>query len=1079
MVLELSVQQEAKSLVNQGRLGELLRKLFAGKNIQENVRKQSAITNPHTGHPLEIDIWIPDLNLCFEFQDPHHYAPVWQNHLSLEQIQRKDNVKREALLARRETLYLIPCWWDGKKSSLIGTIRFQRPDLLQEHVGDYEAIPLNYSLDFFEYYSIPEVGDLMLASLPVSSHFAKTLSPDAPWWLGEKYDGVRFCWNAKSSTLYLRTGIPVDLPEKITRLFPVLYLDGEIWFGKGFYSESRSILSDDHHQVDWPMLKFVVFDEMKYKHYPFEDRYKRVLETPSQHSFVVNASRRLCTSKKQLSRAMKAVLRDGGEGLILRKPKSGYESGRSPNLVKLKAYKGDREALVITEGFEEDSDFLSLLLPEGTVIRARKTNTQYNTAPQPGDVVTFAFSNFSPRALPTRPFIQRVRTDLNWEQVLKEHFVPGPTPKSLNLNAHTQKAFGLAPVPHRYWTSKAGNNVKRFFIRFARSKGFDHLVPENWYSVTMNDVRKFKGGLSELSHFRSIVPTLIAIFPNIGLEPGKFASLPRNYWQDKRNRKQFLDHFALEHGFDPLKPDNWYSIKISHISTRAGGSSFLGLYNNSIRSAVISLFPNLNFDISKFGKSREDILADERLKKKFIKLANSLEFDPLVAENWHSARLNLELMQKSKVWATVTRRYKGSFPKALLHLFPDIGLDEQKLRNIQDNYTAETKHMRTAFDAFAERNDFDPLNPHHWYAVPKENFIQIEGAGQFLKLFENPGEAIACLYPEIELDKRKFHEKTRGFFDDTKNRRKFFDKFAQDRGFDPLIARNWYSISTQEVYQQKHGYTVMQRRYSSLYEALKDIYPEIGLQMKFHKSPVRYWNDDKNVRAFFDQFASENGFDPSNAENWYKVKMDDIHKTKDGLAATANFAHSPFRSLSIAYPEIGLDPSRFLHSPSKYWAAPENRKRFFDEFSEVNRFDPLVAQNWYKYNTTDFMKRKHGYSVLSYYGNSYIQALLQVYPNIGLETWKFSKIPHGFYNDLEHRKQFFVRIAKEANFDPLLADYWHTFRFPNSIYANKVARIVLSYYADTCEALVSVFPNIGLQREKFAHIKILHKAKKQ
>ncbi len=36
--------------------------------IYENARKQGGVKYPITGSFLEMDIWIPNLNLCFEFQ---------------------------------------------------------------------------------------------------------------------------------------------------------------------------------------------------------------------------------------------------------------------------------------------------------------------------------------------------------------------------------------------------------------------------------------------------------------------------------------------------------------------------------------------------------------------------------------------------------------------------------------------------------------------------------------------------------------------------------------------------------------------------------------------------------------------------------------------------------------------------------------------------------------------------------------------------------------------------------------------------------------------------------------------------
>lgn len=38
-----------------------------------------------------------------------------------------------------------------------------------------------------------------------------------------------------------------------------------------------------------------------------------------------------------------------------------------------------------------------------------------------------------------------------------------------------------------------------------------------------------------------------------------------------------------------------------------------------------------------------------------------------------------------------------------------------------------------------------------------------------------------------------------GHWGEVKNRKKFFDDFASDRNFDPLISENWYSITTKDV----------------------------------------------------------------------------------------------------------------------------------------------------------------------------------------------------------------------------------------------------------------------------------------
>jgi hypothetical protein len=38
------------------------------KDIQQNLRKEMNIVYPPTGYFLEVDLWLPELNLAFEFQ---------------------------------------------------------------------------------------------------------------------------------------------------------------------------------------------------------------------------------------------------------------------------------------------------------------------------------------------------------------------------------------------------------------------------------------------------------------------------------------------------------------------------------------------------------------------------------------------------------------------------------------------------------------------------------------------------------------------------------------------------------------------------------------------------------------------------------------------------------------------------------------------------------------------------------------------------------------------------------------------------------------------------------------------------
>ena len=79
--------------------------------------------------------------------------------------------------------------------------------------------------------------------------------------------------------------------------------------------------------------------------------------------------------------------------------------------------------------------------------------------------------------------------------------------------------------------------------------------------------------------------------------------------------------------------------------------------------------------------------------------------------------------------------FSGSFVRALLYAFPDIGLERNKLHNMSrmsnndrrgtgkeiiyfvaiGNFWSIWHNRREYFVAYAEENNFDPLVPDNWY----------------------------------------------------------------------------------------------------------------------------------------------------------------------------------------------------------------------------------------------------------------------------------------------------------------------------------------------------------------------------
>lgn len=89
---------------------------------------------------IEIDIFIPDLSIGFEFQGRHHYEDVDKvgNQPSKE---RADLMKARIAAQRGITLIAVPFWWDLQQESLENTIHEARSDLVKHRVGSGHPIP--------------------------------------------------------------------------------------------------------------------------------------------------------------------------------------------------------------------------------------------------------------------------------------------------------------------------------------------------------------------------------------------------------------------------------------------------------------------------------------------------------------------------------------------------------------------------------------------------------------------------------------------------------------------------------------------------------------------------------------------------------------------------------------------------------------------------------------------------------------------------------------------------------------------------------------------------------------------------
>ncbi len=260
--------------------------------------------------------------------------------------------------------------------------------------------------------SVPEKSDpaLLLANV-----WTPAINP-AGWWMSEKYDGLRGFWDGRK--LWSRKGRAIAAPDYFLAELPKdIALDGELWMGRGKFEETISAVLSQTPDERWKRVRFMVFDAPQAKG-TFEQRMEFLRATLSAgNQFAKPVIQTRCEGAAQLLAERDRIVSEGGEGLMLRKPESEYEAGRSPTLLKVKPL-DDAEATVIAHlpGKGKNVGKLGALRVRTAEGREFSIGTGFTDAqrampPPIGTLVTYRFRGQTAKGLPRFPSFLRVRRD--------------------------------------------------------------------------------------------------------------------------------------------------------------------------------------------------------------------------------------------------------------------------------------------------------------------------------------------------------------------------------------------------------------------------------------------------------------------------------------------------------------------------------------------------------------------------------------------------------------------------------------------------------------------------------------------
>jgi DNA ligase-1 len=237
--------------------------------------------------------------------------------------------------------------------------------------------------------------------------------------MSEKLDGVRAYWDGEA--FVSRLGNRFYAPDWFVADLPANTLDGELWVGRKQFSRTISIVRSGAGGQEWKEVQFVVFDAPNAKG-GFEERLAHVEKVlgRAESRYARALDHVVCEGLEHLREELARVEQLGGEGLMLRRPKSPYEIGRSLSLLKVKTFH-DAEGRIVKHvpGTGKHKGRLGSVvceLPSGLTfnIGTGFSDAERKDPPPIGSVVTFRYQELTDDGVPRFPSWVGVRIDAEW-----------------------------------------------------------------------------------------------------------------------------------------------------------------------------------------------------------------------------------------------------------------------------------------------------------------------------------------------------------------------------------------------------------------------------------------------------------------------------------------------------------------------------------------------------------------------------------------------------------------------------------------------------------------------------------------
>lgn len=237
------------------------------------------------------------------------------------------------------------------------------------------------------------------------------------WLMSEKLDGIRGFWNG--SELISRGGKRLNPPLWFIKNYPPFAIDGELWTKRGDFENISSIISRKNSDNRWRNITHHIFEVPNQTGGLLArlDILRSYLQD-NPNSFIKIISQIPIKSQKQLDDFLNQIVQQKGEGVVVRNPKTAYQTGRLSNALKLKKYYDDEcivvEILAGKGKYIDKMGSIKCQLANGKTLKIGSgfSDIMRENPPKLGTQISFKYYGFTQKDKHKYPVFLRIRTKL-------------------------------------------------------------------------------------------------------------------------------------------------------------------------------------------------------------------------------------------------------------------------------------------------------------------------------------------------------------------------------------------------------------------------------------------------------------------------------------------------------------------------------------------------------------------------------------------------------------------------------------------------------------------------------------------